>query len=101
MCTRDCFLQKYDALMSTSNSGDCVSLDPAWFYLTTETTFPAAPGNLITVKCPDGFFNQGSETITCQNGIHYKFENEPQCEAQGKHYAIFMSMEPDFNFYFQ
>ena len=65
-------------------SGNCTKLHPAWFYLTTETTFPATPGNLIKVKCPDGFINQGSETITCQNGKHYKFDNEPRCEAQGK-----------------
>ena len=65
-------------------SGNCTKLHPAWFYVTTETTFPVTPGNLITVKCPDGFINQGSETITCQNGIHYKFDNEPRCEARGK-----------------
>ena len=88
MCTRDCFLKKYDTLMKTSNSGDCASLDPEWFYLTTETTFPVTPGNVITVKCPDGFINQGSETITCQNGIHYEFENEPRCEAQGKTFFL-------------
>ena len=64
--------------------GDCTKLHPAWFYVTTETTFPVAPGDLITVKCPDGFINQGSETITCQNEIHYKFDLEPRCEAKGK-----------------
>ena len=65
------------------SSGECTKLHPAWFYLTAETTFPVAPGDLITVKCPDGFINQGSETITCQNGIHYKFDNEPRCEVRG------------------
>ena len=38
----------------------------------------------MTVKCPDGFSNQGSETITCQNGIHYKFDVQPRCEAKGR-----------------
>ena len=66
-----------------STSGDCTKLYPAWFYMTTETTFPVAPGDLITVKCPDGFINQGSETITCQNEINYKFDIEPRCEAAG------------------
>ena len=66
-----------------STSGDCTKLHPAWFYMTTETTFPVAPGDLITVKCPDGFINQGSETITCQNEIHYKFDMQPRCEATG------------------
>ena len=37
----------------------------------------------MTVKCPDGFINQGSETITCQNEIHYKFDVRPRCEATG------------------
>ena len=68
---------------STSNSGDCTKLNPAWFHMTTETNFPVAPGDLITVKCPDGFINQGSETITCQNEKHYKFGSEPRCEATG------------------
>lgn len=52
--------------------------------MTTDTVFPVAPGVQITVKCPDGFVNQGSETITCQNEIHYKFDNVPRCEPQGK-----------------
>ena len=55
--------------------------------MTTDTSFdtPAAAGNVITVKCPDGFINQGSETITCQNEIHYKYDTEPRCEPdQGK-----------------
>ena len=56
--------------------------------MTTKTTFPAAPGDLITVKCPDGFINQGSEIITCQNGIHYKFNSEPGCEPQGKNQEL-------------
>ena len=64
-------------------SGECTKLHPAWFYVTTETTFPVAPGDVITVKCPDGFINQGSETITCQNGIHYKYDIEPKCQPQG------------------
>ena len=51
--------------------------------MTTETTFPVAPGDLITVKCPDGFINQGSDIITCQNEIHFKFDVKPRCEAQG------------------
>ena len=53
--------------------------------MTTETTFatPIAPGTLVTVKCHDGFDNKGSEIITCQNHIHYKFDNEPGCEPKG------------------
>ncbi|KAL5248875.1 hypothetical protein ACHWQZ_G017909 [Mnemiopsis leidyi] len=62
--------------------GNCTKLHPAWFYVTTDTVFPVAPGVQITVKCPDGFVNQGSETITCQNEIHYKFDNVPRCEPQ-------------------
>ena len=52
--------------------------------MTTDTSFdtPAAAGYVITVKCPDGFINQGSETITCQNEIHYKYDTEPRCEPQ-------------------
>ena len=54
--------------------------------MTTDTSFdpPVAAGEEITVKCPDGFINQGSETITCQNGIHFKYDIEPRCEPQGK-----------------
>ena len=55
--------------------------------MTTETTFPVTPGDLITVKCLDGFINQGSETITCQNGIHYEFDIEPECKAQGESFV--------------
>ena len=34
----------------------------------------------MTVKCYDGFTNEGSETITCHSGIHYKFtDNVPRC----------------------
>ena len=56
--------------------------------MTTDTTFPVAPGDEITVKCPDGFINQGSETITCQNGIHYKFNVQPRCEAKSKNFNL-------------
>ena len=69
--------------------------------MTTETTFPVTPGNLITVKCPDGFIDQGSETITCQNGIHYEFENEPRCEAQGKTLFSLFRHETDLSFHIQ
>ena len=52
--------------------------------MTTDTSFDphVAAGEEITVKCPDGFINQGSETITCQNEIHYKYDSEPRCEPQ-------------------
>ena len=52
--------------------------------MTTDTSFdpPVAAGDEITVKCPDGFINQGSETITCQNEIHFKYGSEPRCEPQ-------------------
>ena len=49
-----------------------------------DTTFPVSPGDVITVKCPDGFINQGSEIITCINEIHYKFDVEPKCQPQGR-----------------
>ena len=85
LCTLMIILEILDQLSNIhhSTSGDCTKLHPAWFYMTTETTFPVVPGNVITVKCLDGFSNQGSETITCQNGIHYKFNIEPRCEATG------------------
>ena len=66
------------------SSGDCTRLHPVWFYLTTETTFPVSTGTLITVKCHDGLTNIGSEIITCQNKIHYKFDDEPGCDPHGK-----------------
>ena len=70
----------------TLSSGKCTKLHPAWFYLTTDTTFstPIEPGTRVTVKCNDGFANKGSEIITCQNKIHYKFDTEPSCEPTGK-----------------
>ena len=52
--------------------------------MTTETTFPVSTGTLITVKCHDGLTNIGSEIITCQNKIHYKFDDEPGCEPKGE-----------------
>ena len=64
-------------------SGDCTKLHPAWFYLTTDTTFPVPAGTLVTVKCHDGLTNRGSETITCQNDIHFMFSQEPLCEPTG------------------
>ena len=65
-------------------SGYCTKLHPVWFYLTTETTFSVSTGTLITVKCHDGLTNIGSEIITCQNKIHYKFDVEPGCEPKGE-----------------
>ncbi|KAL5249499.1 hypothetical protein ACHWQZ_G018378 [Mnemiopsis leidyi] len=57
----------------------CTGLDPAWNYLTTETTFPVDTGTELTVSCEDGFLLSGSDTITCTEGTTFSSVTTPSC----------------------
>jgi hypothetical protein len=59
-------------------------LNPLWTKLTTLETSPVTKGTVLTVSCEEGFFLQGSSTVTCIGGYAFSSDNFPSCVKLGK-----------------
>ena len=67
----------------------CISLDPAWNNLKTETTFPVDSGTELTVSCEAGFLQSGSDIISCTEDTTFSSVTTPSCVGSGEHLIHF------------
>ena len=67
----------------------CTGLDPTWEHAVTDTQFPVAAAEVITVRCKPRYINLGATTITCIDGTSYEVVSKdtadpPKCLKTSK-----------------
>ena len=63
---------------------ECISLNPTWDNMETETSFPIVLGSVVQIACETGYRLEGSNTVTCDRGTTYTFVEQPACKELGK-----------------